>query len=238
MRARHWLPLILAVMLLQPLSAIIGSSQELIVFEYEPTNIYNLYEASITSSTYNRIGVATYIGNGQIVVAGNDHVSLINARDKLTLWSESLIGNAISIGSDSSAPTWVAVGTDSGEIVAFKSGDNRERIDYYTAQSSQVMQTFVAKSQGKYRIIATVDMGGGERYVYVYEPGNPYWSEIGPVIGEEPLSNISGLMVAWAAPLRVYTDYNTYYYDASKILVTLTGANKFVSTLTALVYYN
>ncbi len=237
MSARYWLSLIL-IIIMQPILGIVGISQELVVYEYEPTNIYNLYEASILNDNYNQIGVATYIGNDILVVAGNDHVSLINAKDSLTLWSESIIGNAISIGADSATPTWIVVGTDSGEIVAFKSGDNRERIDYYTAQSANIIQAFIAKYQDEYRIIATVDMGAGERYVYIYEPGNPYWSEIGPITGEEPLSDISGLNIAWVAPLKVYTDYNTYYYDASRILVNLAGASEYISTLTALIYYN
>ncbi len=229
--------IVLILLILSPMYSINVSSQIDINLVVAPTNVYNMiYGIPMHGDLSMRLTVANYLG-GYIAIAGDNYVALVDPVSMSVLWSEHIVGTATSMGADSSSPKWVIVGTDTGEITAFNL-ETGDRIDYFTAQHSRVIQVYSSKTGGEYKFMATVAGRTDSNYLYLYDPESPYWSLIGPDTGDGPMTKFSGVGVAWAIPLRVYSNSVEYRYDSSHILVSLIDAGAFTGSVTAMVYYN
>ena len=232
--ATRILTILLIAMIITPLGITISRGQVVEIYSMEPTNVYGAVKLVPRVQGMKATLGAYDEATKTLVIAGTDHVSLIDMKSGRYLWSESLIGTATAIGQDSTSPKWFAVGTNWGEVVAFKQDDPRNRIDYYTSYGVNITQVYVVKDGDEYRVIAVDKMYNA----YIFEPGKPYWSHIGRERRDNSLTWLDNTAVLWVAPLKVYTGVNEFYYKADTIILNAGLIGEFTGTVKALIYYN
>jgi hypothetical protein len=196
-----------------PLSASASGGQ----LALSPTVVYGLYRVEAPGLQGGTTVAEEDLGNAILFIGGVGYVAALNLTGGSIEWTASLQGTASLSAVDS---TWnasaFAIATDEGEIVVY-SPNGSELARYYLGEDEEVAGLALLRSPDGLKL--AVETSGG--YLRVYRVGSPYWLEIGPDPGEEPLRSLGGVKVEDIAPLQNYTDW-WRLESASKLLVLYT----------------
>ena len=228
---------ILTLMVVASMLPVSGIHASAIGVQYNYT-LTNVFGAARVSPVYtgSYITSAVYLGDGRILVGGTGFVASL-APGYVEEWSESTIGVVEYLAGDKpSSPSVVAAGTSTGEIVAIQFGNERKRIDYYTASGAPVEQVIpVSDDRGTW--IVALD---SSRNLYIYKIPLTYWAQIGPVVGDGVKASLSGVGISWFMPVEKYTSSSSYYDPARIIALVDQGStllNALRGNVSASLYY-
>ncbi len=215
---------LLSIALILPASGIQASAIG-VQYNYTLTNVVGAARVS-PAYTGSYITSAVYLGNGRILVGGTGFVASL-APGYVEEWSESTIGIVEHIAGDKPvSPSVIAAGTSMGEIVAIQLGDERKRIDYYTASGAPVEQV-TPVSDGSDTWIIALD---SNRNLYIYKIPLTYWAQIGPVVGDGVKAGLSGVGVSWFTAVEQYTSSGSYY-DPTRIIALVDQGSTLINAL-------
>ncbi len=189
----------LLILLLEPaLQVSAQSGFEYIPLSEELTNVYGMLGYSLPEDL--RVYTAYYVeSKGILVAAGNGYIAGIAVSPETKpaiVWRQSLIGTASTVSAASYDSSWVAVGSDVGEIVLVNLDDPSIRADFYTA-SRDIVMTLALNPAVERPIVAALDDQG---FIYVFSVGESGWIEIGPVAHDGALKSFTS-----GAPLLILT---------------------------------
>ncbi len=200
----------------------------------EPTNIYGAYKVGFENL---QVSSVTYIEDlGAALLSGPGYVVALDLASMQALWTRSLIGDGIVMSGDSfPSPQKIVVGSTSGEVIIVDPRASTNIIEYFTSSGLEVTDVALGQS-GNSLVAAALDSEGN---LYLFRVPQKYWAVIGPNVGDEALSGISGARISWFRPVVELAGWSSYIVNSSKLLVNPTEYPEGIfANLTLSFYYN
>ncbi len=170
----------------------------------QATPVYGLYKISVAGLAGGITAAAADLYSGVEYIAGSGYLAALNVPAREVLWAQSLEGTAILAAVDSTAnASAVAVATDAGEVVVVSALSGDVLATYYVGQDSPVESISLLRSPDGLKLAVLTADG----YLRLYRVGSPYWLEIGPSPGQEPLRSLAGVVVSGAYPVANVSDW-------------------------------
>ena len=170
----------------------------------QATPIYGLFKIAVTGLAGGITAATSDLYNGVEYIAGSGYLAALNVTAHEVLWIQSLEGKATLAVVDSTAnASAVAVATDAGEVVVVSALTGDVLATYYVGQDSPIDSIELLRSPDGLKLAVHTADG----YLRIYRVGSPYWVEIGPSPGQEPLRSLGGIDVTGAYAVLNITEW-------------------------------
>ena len=214
---RERLAALLAVALIAALLAPMPSAAEAAPqpVQVSPTGVYGLNRLVAASLAGGITASSADLAGGVAYIAGEGYAAALNVSSAQLLWTTSIQGAALAAAVESSSrPSMVAVATTQGEVVVLNASSGGVVSTYYVGEDAEIQGVELIRSPDGVKLAVLT----GDGYLRVYRVGSPYWLEIGPNPGQEPLRSLAGVAVNGAYPVYNVSGWWNYTIDQLLLL--------------------